>query len=142
MSKIKLLTKRQLEVIEDLFDSDQKETEILKKHNLSRIIYNKWLEDKNFVEEFDKRVAAAHRRTAANIARGISKAINNLVDLSAGEGETARKACLDILALQDQINTEPQQQHEFSEHSNSPKSSLSDEEASRILAALAQENEN
>jgi hypothetical protein len=142
MSKVRQLTKRQLEVIEDLFESDKKESEILKKHNLSRIIFNKWLSDKNFADEFDRRIAAAQRRTATNIALGISKAIENLVDLSGGEGETARKACLDIITLQNQVNTEMQQQHEVSEHSNSPKSSLSDEEASRILAALAQENRN
>ena len=54
MSKIKLLTKRQLEVIEDLFEAEKKESEILQKHNLSRIVYNKWLEERNFIEEFDR----------------------------------------------------------------------------------------
>ena len=142
MSKIKLLTKRQLEVIEDLFEAEKKESEILQKHNLSRIVYNKWLEERNFIEEFDKRITAAKNRAAAHFAGSASKAIFELVRLSKGDGETARKACLDIIALQNQVNTEPQPQPDTDEQSNSPESSLSPEAVSRILAALAEENEN
>jgi hypothetical protein len=140
MSKAKQLSRKQIEVINDLFESEKKEIQILQDHKVSWIIYNKWFADKNFIEELDNRIAAAKKRAAAHIAYTASKAIAGLVDLSQGQGETARKACLDLIALQSQATTQPQPQPQAPEQSDSPKSDLSPETASRILAALAEEN--
>ncbi len=140
MSKVTQLTKKQFEVIEDLFEGKLKENEILQKHKVSRAAYNKWLADDNFIGEFDKRIEVSHMRNAAHIARDISKALVNLVELSKGQGETARKACLDIIALQSHAAAQTQIQPKTNEQSEPPQSDLSPEAASRILAALAEEN--
>ena len=48
MSKEKRLSAKQLAVIDDLFEGEIKEAEILKKHNLSRNLFQKWLADESF----------------------------------------------------------------------------------------------
>ena len=142
MSKAKQLTKKQIQVIDVLFKNVKEESEILQKLNVSWMMYNKWFADEIFAEEFNNRIAAEKKRAAAYIACSASKAIDNLVTLSGGTSETARKACLDLIALQSQAITQPQPQPQAPEQSDSPKSDLSPETASRILAALAEENEN
>lgn len=136
MSKQKHLTKKQLAVIDDLFESELKESEILNKHKVSRNLYNRWLADKIFADEIDNRIAAAYKRNAACIAANAAKAINRLLEM-AGEdkGEITRKACLDIIELQNQAREKTQPAPVSSEST----SCLSDEAAGRILAALAEE---
>jgi hypothetical protein len=141
MSKNKQLTKKQLAVIEDLFNEKLSETEILKKNNISRFLYNKWLADRNFIREFDNRIMVKHMRNNANITRSVSNAIKNLEEMAGkNEGETARKACLDIIALEKDIssNRQPEQNED---KPNENEDQLSDEAAGRFLAALAEEKQ-
>jgi hypothetical protein len=42
------LTKKQLEVIDDLFDTGGDETAVLQKHNISHKLWQKWLSCKDF----------------------------------------------------------------------------------------------
>ena len=139
MSKIKQLTKKQLAVIEDLFNGQVSESEILKRNNISRFLFHKWLADENFIREFDNRIIVERMRNNANITRNVSNAIKHLKEMSEKmEGETARKACLDIIALEKEIvSTRQPVQTEDKPLEN--EHSLSDEAAGRILAALAEE---
>lgn len=141
MSQTKL-NKRQLEVLYDLLESEDKEAVVLQKHKVSWLTYNKWLSDENFIEELDNRITTAKKRAAAHLAGNATKAIANLLRLSKLDGETARKACLDIIALQSQAITQIEPQPKNIEQPQSPAPTLSPETASRILAALAEENEN
>ena len=43
------LSKRQLDVIDDLFDDTYDEARVMKKDKVSRGIYRKWLKDENFI---------------------------------------------------------------------------------------------
>ncbi len=142
MSKAKHLGKKQIELIDDLFENKKDQSDVLKTHNISWTTYSKWLMNEHFGLEIDNRIAAAKKKAAAHLAASASKAIENLVNLSGGNGETARKACLDLIALQNQPVSEPQAKPKDSEQPKSPAQELSPETASRILAALAEENEN
>ncbi len=136
MSKQKHLTKRQLAVIDDLFESNLPESEILKKHQVSRILYNRWLADKNFTGEIDSRIASTYKRNAACIAANAAKAIHTLIKMAGDDkGELTRKACLDIIELQSHASEKNPPQPQPSEST----ACLSDEAAGRILAALAEE---
>jgi hypothetical protein len=139
MAKRKQLSKKQLAVIDDLFAGQFDEQAILDKHKVSRNIYNKWLTDEKFTNEFDRRIAALNRQSKLITARYAPLAAARLVQLTESEKEeTCRKACLDIISLpppaakKTEQSTEPQ---------NAPAQEaplLSDETASRLLSALAQ----
>lgn len=96
----KQLSKRQLSVIEDLFSGELNEPEVLKKHKVSRHIYNRWQRDEVFTGEFELRLAGLRRQSELIIAGYAVLAAAKLVELTGSkEGETARKACLDIMSL-------------------------------------------
>ncbi len=133
------LTKKQLDVIDDLFTSEQNENATLQKHKVSRALFNKWLADENFITVFDNRMSIAFKLNAARIAGNVSKAVENLIILSKGNTDISRKACLDIIALQKNIlNIQPPTRQETQQPEN-PDACLSDEAAGKILAALAEE---
>ena len=101
MAQRKKLSKKQLAVMEDLFNGGLDEQAVLDKHKVSRNVYDRWLTDGLFVSEFDRRIMSAHRQSAALIARYAPLAAAKLVQLTESEKEeTARKACLDIISLQ------------------------------------------
>lgn len=148
MAKRKQLTQRQLAVIEDLFSdfSIVDEQAVLDKHNVSRSVYNKWLTDSLFTEQFDRRIAAAHRQSAALIARYAPLAAAKLVQLTdSDKEETARKACLDIISMPQIARTcgnagadaNPKSQMANQKSQIAPE--LSDQTVSRLLAILAEE---
>lgn len=135
------LTKRQLAVLDDLFNGDANDEQaVLDKYNVNSSLYNKWLSDDAFVEQFDARVTGLRRQSELIIARYAALAAAKLVQLTESEKEeTARKACLDIISLADtkakkappadnQNDAEPQQME------------LSQAQAGRLLAAIADEN--
>lgn len=97
---MKSLSKKQLAVINDLFQADMNESEILKKHSISQKIYNKWLSQNIFHEEFARRIDAAYRQSELIMAKYAPLAAIKLVHLTESEkDETRRKACLDIISL-------------------------------------------
>jgi len=139
MSESKKLTRRQAAVIEDLFTSDLKEPEILEKHSVKRHEYARWLADEHFTEQLEQRMAHAHRQARIVLARHTSKAADRLIALTTCEREeTARKACLDIIALnagqkpsiEADVDPEPIR-------AVPPSGGLTPEIAGRLLAALA-----
>jgi len=139
MSKEKPLSAKQFAVIEDLFEGKQ-EREILEKHKLSRKLYNKWLADKSFNRQLDRRVEWENRRSELMLARKARDAVSNLVKLTGCQTlETARKACLDIITMRANrsAGTNAPQGDNPTPPSESPQ--FSPETAGKILAVLAEE---
>jgi len=140
MARKKYLRKKQLDVLKDMFSSELDEQAVLDKHNVGAGVYSRWLSDELFWAEFSRRVEAARLRSEALLARYSFVAAAKLIELTGSEkGETARKACLDIIAL-------PKLTARRTASSGSPQNDddkqpeqLSGEAAGRLLAALAEE---
>jgi hypothetical protein len=139
MAKRKNLSKKQLAVINDLFAGELDEQAILDKYGVGRNVYNKWLTDENFQAEFARRISGAHLAGEALIARYCLVAAAKLVQLTDSENqETARKACLDIISLP-KVSAKNEQTDKEQKSDEGQPEQLSAETASRILAALADE---
>jgi hypothetical protein len=141
MSEEKPLSAKQLAVIEDLFESKQ-EQEILKKHNLSRKLYDKWLVDESFNDHLDRLITWEYRRSELILARKVTEAVSNLVILTKSEQpETARKACLDIITIRSAANRLADSPAVPGDNPTSPPGfpNFSPETAGKILAVLAEE---
>jgi hypothetical protein len=141
MPGAKQLTKKQLDVIEDLFTGELDEQAILDKYKLSRKIYNQWRNDESFAEQFEKRITDAYRQSDVLLARYAPVAAAKLIQLTdSDKPETARKACLDIISMpiltanrKAQLSDEPQPAD------TQLPASLNPETAGRLLALLAEE---
>ena len=155
MKKMKRLNVRQLAFLGDLFGGKLDEERTLKKHHVSRRLYNKWLTDPAFAEQFDRRIAGIYRQNALLIARNASEAMEELMKLIKKEetdqgkkvhkGETARKACLDIIKMhlsprQAGRPKSPDKRATPPEPPELPQ--LSPKTASKLLAVLAEEKQN
>ena len=139
MLKSKKLTRRQLAVIEDLFMAELDEQAVLDKHSVSRSLYERWLADEQFTRQFNERVALAYRWSRVILARHAPHAAAKLVELTqCDKGETARKACLDIISSHTPASHGTPTQRPPSE-GEVTEPELSPEKASRLLAALAEE---
>lgn len=135
MGERKGLSRKQLAVIDDLFACELDEQGILDKHKIKRSTYNRWLADERFEAELVRRIKTTRLMSEVLIAKYSGIAAAKLVGLTESEKEeTARKACLDIISLP-HITLPEQADGEENETV-----SLSDETASRLLAALAEEN--
>ena len=129
--------------MEDLFGGELDEQGVLDKHKVSRNVYNKWLADGAFVDEFDRRVVSARRQSEFIIARYAPLAAAKLVQLTESESqETARKACLDIISLPQGAAKKTQGPSETERASEQESQQLSDETASKLLAVLAEEKKD
>jgi hypothetical protein len=139
MTGKKRLKKRQLAVIDDMFSGELDEQAVLDEHKVSRNVYNRWLADGLFVSEFDRRVISAHRQSAALIARYAPLAAAKLVQLTESEKEeTARKACVDIISLPALLDKRKIQPDEPQTAETQQLQQITEQTASRLLAALAQ----
>ena len=142
MARKKQLKKRQLAVIDDMFSGELDEQSVLAKHKVSRDVYNKWLADADFAEEFDRRIASAHRQSELIIARYAPLAAAKLVQLTESENqETARKACLDIISFPKIAAKEAERPDKTKKDSGNPAEQLPEATVSKLLAALAKEKE-
>ena len=139
MAKRKSLSTRQLAVIDDLFSGELDEQSVLERHKISRNVYNKWLADEDFEAEFKRRISRARLQSEALIAKYSLVAAAKLVQLTESESqETARKACLDIISLPKVAAKKAEQRATLENIDEKPLERLSDETASKILAALAE----
>jgi hypothetical protein len=142
MTKTTKLTKRQRALIEDLFTGEMEERDVLAGHGVSRSLYDRWLADERFTREFERRIAQAYTQSRVILARYATVAATRLIHLTTCEKEeTARKACLDILARPRAVAPEASPTNRPSEDPE-PEADLSPETARRLLAALAQEQED
>lgn len=127
------LTKEQLQIIDELFESGGDESTVLQKHNISFKTWQQQLADKDFADEFAARMESSKRQGQIILSKYVPFAAAKLVQLCESENqETSRKAVLDILNLQ----TGPK--------NNEPVlpeiPALDPATASKLLAALAEEN--
>ena len=140
MAERKLLSKRQRAVIEDIFNDQLDEQSVLDKHKVSRHIYNRWLANESFGDEFNSRIASAHLQSELIIAKYAPLAAAKLVQLTESENqETARKACLDIISVPTLSAKRAEQSSESKTQDIQPAIQLSEATASRLLTALAEE---
>ncbi len=139
MGRKKKLSKKQFMVIDDLFMCELDEQAILNKHKIKRSTYNQWLADKKFEAELVRRIKTTKLMSEVLIAKYSGIAAAKLVGLTESEKEeTARKACLDIISLPHLGDKKDQPEGTNANKEKPPE--LSDETASRLLAALAEEN--
>jgi len=124
-------------VIDEMFAGELDSAAVLNKYGVSRNLYNKWLGDEAFVDEFERRTASAALAGRALIARYVIAAAAKLVSLTDSKNpETARKACLDIINLPAAAYNVKQQPQADSAGPVSP-AEISAELAERLLAELA-----
>jgi hypothetical protein len=136
MAEAKRLSRKQLALIDDLFKSESEEQEILERHKVTRLLYRKWQADEQFTDELNRRVSAAYRRSRFVLARNAGKAAQKLAELAVGDkGETTRKACLDILAMNP--STGAAGTDSSCDGETQETSPISPQVASRLLAVLA-----
>ena len=140
MAKRKYLRQKQLVVLDDLFNSDLDEQAVLDKHKVRRSTYERWFEDKLFAERFKKYVNGLKRRGELLMAKYSCLAAAKLVELTAsGKEETARKACLDIIAPPTLTAKKTQAPAKQQGSPDKQAQKLSPKTASKLLAALAEE---
>ena len=135
----KSLTKRQLDVIEDLLAGETDEPAVLDKHNIKPALYGRWLTDQRFVDALERRIARSYRAGQVILARYATLAASKLVALTeCKKEETARKACLDIINMQSTVQATPST--DTTATPEKPKElNLTPETASRLLAVLAED---
>jgi hypothetical protein len=131
--------KKQSAVIEDLFAGELGEQAVLDKHGVSRELYHQWLADERFIRLLEERIASAYRESELILASYAPVAASKLAELTDCEKEeTARRACLDIISMARSAPapvagtvsvTDPEAEHP---------TKLSEETASKLLAALAE----
>jgi hypothetical protein len=139
MSKSKSQNKRQWAVLEDLFSGELAEREVLDKHHVNPRLFERWLEDERFAAQFEQRIACAQRQSRVTLARYAPKAAAKLVQLTGSENqETARKACLDIIALHAAPGGDAAADTAPASEPTRAVVHLAPETARRLLAALAQ----
>ena len=125
----KTSVKRQREVINDLFSGEKGNQEVLRDHNVSGALFERWLNDSSFISAIELRV----RWSELMLLRNKVLASEQLVVLSkCNSHATARKACLDILRMKGVVDIS-------GEGGDKEKSEgeLTPELAGRILAAMA-----
>jgi len=139
MSKLNHLNKKQLALLNDLFEGGLDEQELLEKHKININTYHNWLAMPCFIAEFDRRIDWLNRKSQALIAKYASLAAAKLIGLTESDKqETARKACLDIISLP-KLNQNQTANPQENNNSQAPPT-LSTQTATKLLAALANEN--
>ena len=128
------LTKKQLDIIDEWFENGGNETAVLRKYKITHKKWEKWLADKTFNAAVADKAKAIQLQSQILIAQYVPMAAAKLIQLCGSEkGETSRKACLDILAMQMDVNKQS------GDTSDDKETTMLDEEtASKILAAIAE----
>lgn len=135
MGKRRQLSRRQLEVLNDLFGGDLDEQKVLAKQGVRPSTYNRWLADEVFGERWRHHVNALCRQSELLMAKSGRNAAQRLVKLlKCKSGETARKACLDIMRISKELLSNEKDGSEARESVTVPYP-----EASRVWAVLAKE---
>ncbi len=140
MGRRKYLTQRQLAVLDGLFNGELDEQAVLKKHRVRQGTYERWLADEVFTERFRRYVNVLTRRSELFLAKSSCEAARKLLKLTKSKKEeTARKVCLDIMAMPKRISEhlEAAKVSRGGEGTDVPQ--LSARTASKLLAVLADE---
>lgn len=130
------LSKKQFDVIEELFLGNLEEHEIIEKYKLTKTLFNRWMADSLFINEMESRIRLARLQGRLLIARYASVAAAKLVQLTEGEKEeTARKACVDIISLPIEKTQKEPEGHSKKKCS---RQSIAPKLASKLLKVLAE----
>ena len=131
------LTTRQLKVIDSLFKMGGDEKAVMKKHRISHRVWHKWVSDKDFVEGITSKLKSYKMASQILLAKYNSLAAARLVQLCESKNqETSRKACLDIITLEENSK---QKKQKTSELPAKPRTKINNKTASKILAVLAED---
>lgn len=137
MSEVRGISRKQFLVLDELFAGRLDEGEVLARYKVSRNLYNKWQADEAFAAEFERRLAVLNRHSRLIIAQYGTLAAAKLVQLTNSQSpETARRACLDIISFAKGGGKKAAAMKEKKEAE--AEEEISDETASRLLAALAE----
>lgn len=129
------LSRRQLDVIDELCEGEMSEAKVLAKYGVSHAIYRRWLSMGAFAEEMEFRIGAARRQSQLIMAKYAPAVAAKLIQLTESEKEeTARKACLDIIQMPATVSDQYKKPEPSSNEIN-----LTPETATRILEALAKQ---
>jgi len=126
------LKKIQKKVMDELFEGEKNEREILSDNNISYSVYSRWLKEDGWKEAFQRRIDEAERRAQILVAGNKPAAAEKLIKLMDCEKEqTARQACLDIINM-------PKMEIETKEEKQSGEKaiSISDKMAETLIEAL------
>lgn len=136
MAKAKRVTKKQIAFINALLANECDEQKTLDEHKISMSLYRKWLQNTAFHAELEYRVNAGYRQSALLLAAKARAAAKKLAGLAESDkGETARKACMDIITIKPPTHLPGTTAPPDDEEEPSP---ISPQTASRVLAALAE----
>jgi hypothetical protein len=95
-----VLTGQQIAVLDDIFKGNMSEEGAVRNHNVSKVLYRKWLGDDVFADEIGHRTAALERQSKLIIAKLTSYAAVKLVNLmNSDKTEIVRKACFDTISF-------------------------------------------
>jgi hypothetical protein len=137
MPKVKQLSQKQLEVIEDLFENGLNEDAVLKKRRVRRRTYRRWHTMANFTAEYKRRLKQAKLEGERILAKCSNVAANKLVELTQSKKEEiARKASLDVIHYFRRKTKSKSVSKKEPEEEQIP--DLPPEAVSLLLAALAQ----
>ncbi len=128
------LSHRQKAVLDELFAGSQSQQQILEKYGVTKSEFEKWLSQASFSTALQMRIGAEYLTSAVLLARYAPVAAARLIVLTdSDKPETARRACLDIIGTgSGNVKAEPDLQADYA--------AMSDEQACRILAVLAEKN--
>ena len=130
------LTKRQLKFIDELFKSGGDEASACAKNNISDTVYRRWLNQKAFTDELIFRSDCAKRASKILLTQYLTVAAAKLVALTGSDKEeTARRACLDILSLNDAETASDEEMP-----TDAPVLNISPQMASKLLKVLAEDS--
>ena len=128
------LTPRQLKFIDELFNSGGDEAAACAKENINAAMYRRWLSQKTFTDEIAGRIESAKRASRILLTQYMTVAAAKLVALTESEKEeTARRACLDILSLNNEDSAIDDETP-----AEEPVLQISPAIASKLLAVLAE----
>ena len=129
---------KKLGVLDEMFAGSLGRGEILDKYGVTKSDYEKWLQDVRFSSAIQTHIEAEYLASAVLLARYAPLAAARLIALTESDKpETARRACLDIIELGSGQRKTTDDGRGTSDE-NAP--AMSDEQACRILAALAEGN--
>ena len=140
MLKSKYLSKKQRGVLEDLFSGGLTVQEVLEKWKVTRRTYYRWHAQEFFAAEFKRLMNLTRCESELIFARYAADVAAKLVNLTFAEkDEIARKACMDVINYPNRRakNHVESKKLPITEPEPEP---LPPEVASRLLAALANEN--
>ena len=134
----KVLSKRQKTVLDEIFTGNQNQQDILDKYGITKTEFAQWLSRDSFSSALQGRINAEYLTSTVLLARYAPVAAARLIALTdSDKPETARRACLDIIAIG---SNDRKTELDKPDLQTKNVEALSDETACRILAVLAEGN--